>query len=81
MMKQERALQHAGVSKVFGTWKFEVAASLSFTMALLINFVSITTLTYSSQDSNATVLQWSPPFLIDANWTTAQLQGKLKRTL
>ena len=46
-------------------------------MALLINFLSITTLTYASQDANATTLQYTPTFVLDLGLSTPLIQDIL----
>jgi hypothetical protein len=73
MMKQERAVSRAGVSWMFGTGKLAFMAQVSFIMAILINCLSIYTLSYDSQDENATVVQHTPQMLMDMSISTPTL--------
>ena len=74
MMKQERQLIRAGVSKFFGTGKLAFMAQVSFTMALLINGISIYTLAYTESGANGTTYQWTPPYIVDLGLTTQNVQ-------
>ena len=77
MMKQERQLVRAGVSKFFGTGKLAFMAQVSFTMALLINGISIYTLAYTESGDNGTTYQWTPPYIVDLGLTTQTVQDVL----
>ena len=77
MMKQERELLRLGVSKFFGTGKLEFMSQVSFSMALLINGISIGTLAYSDGQQNATQIQWTPELVADLNLTTGDIQTVL----
>jgi hypothetical protein len=77
MMKQERRLLRAGVSKFFGTGKLAFMAQASFSMAILINGISVATLAYTDGTANATTFQYTPTQLNIVGLTTSGVQNFL----
>ena len=77
MMKQERQLVNHNLSGLFGTGKLAFMAQVSFTMALLINGVSIVTLSYANTNANATTVQYTPDEWKSIGITTPMLQDVL----
>ena len=66
----------------FSTFFFQLFFFLNFfftnhKIAILINSVSIYTLSYDSPNINATVVQYTPPLLLDLDLTTPVVQDVL----
>ena len=73
MMKQEYVLEKHNISGLFGTTKLNTMSNISFMMALIINAISVGTLSYS--DVNATLpVQHTPLELVKRGISTRDVQ-------
>ena len=77
MMKQERILGRYNLSGLFGTSKLALMEQVSFILALLINGVSIFTLSYENRHTNSTTLQWTPDSMKSIGVSTPLMQDIL----